>query len=114
MDISSSTLGTAARRQANWPRELTAGLSVACITLPFALAAGVLVYSPLGANFLAQGTVAGLTTSVVAGSSFVITSPNASTAIIPAALATSLMAEPVFAAHPQWIVLPMTLCVLLG
>jgi MFS superfamily sulfate permease-like transporter len=110
------------RSDTAWLRELVAGLSAACITLPFGLAAGVLVYSPLGPDFVALGTVAGLITVVVAGavaalaasSGFIITSANASTGIIPAALATYLMGEPAFAAHPAWIVLAIALCVLLG
>ncbi len=119
---SSTTSEPIALGRPAWPRELVAGLSAACITLPFGLAAGVLVYTPLGANFLAQGTVAGLITVVIAGavsalaasSSFIITSANASTGIIPAALAAYLMGDPAFAANPAWIVLAIALSVLLG
>src|SRR5215475_3026837 len=66
--------------------DLMAGFSAACVALPTSRASGVLIYVPLGADYIAQGAVAGLYAAIVAGavaglvasSSFIITSPLAS------------------------------------
>jgi MFS superfamily sulfate permease-like transporter len=94
-------------------REIIAGVTVACITPPMCIAAGVLVYSPLGSAYIPQGAAAGLYGAVFAGlvaalvasSSFIVTAPAASVCILLAALVSSLAHDPAFAAHPHWIVL---------
>jgi len=48
-------------------REAAAGAATACVALPLSAAAGVLVYSQFGAEFLAIGAIAGLITVVVGG-----------------------------------------------
>jgi MFS superfamily sulfate permease-like transporter len=118
----SATIATDAPRKIDWPRELLAGLSAACVMLPLGLSAGVLVYAPMGAEYIARGAVAGLTTAIVAGavaaalssSSFIVTGALASTSIIPATLTAYLMHEAGFASDPSLIIVAVGLCVLLG
>ena len=103
-------------------REVIAAISVACVTLPVCLSAGLVVYAPLGGTYVSQGAAAGLYGAVFAGviaafvasSSFIVTTPLASASVILAALATYLMGEEQFAAHPQWIVVAIALCVLIA
>jgi SulP family sulfate permease len=103
-------------------REIIAGVTVACITPPMCIAAGVLVYSPLGSAYIPQGAAAGLYGAVFAGlvaalvasSSFIVTAPAASVCILLAALVSSLAHDPAFAAHPHWVVLAVAICALLA
>jgi sulfate permease, SulP family len=113
---------TITNAQHKWYQEIAAGLTAACVTLPLSLSAGVLVYSPMGIGFLAQGAAAGILTAVVAGvlaamlatSSFIITGPLASTSIIPAALTAYLADRQPFAHEPNLIISAIALCVLLA
>jgi SulP family sulfate permease len=103
-------------------RETIAGITLAVISLPPAVAAGLLVYGQLGHSFAAAGGLAGLYGAVFAGlvaalvahSSFIITVPAASVVIIPAALVASLRDIPVFANHPELIFVAVAVCTLLA
>ncbi|AFG38340.1 SLC26A/SulP transporter family protein [Spirochaeta africana] len=50
-----------------WAAEITAGITVACIALPLALAFGVTAYGPLGSGYGALGAAAGLTGAALTG-----------------------------------------------
>jgi sulfate permease, SulP family len=103
-------------------RETIAGMTLAVISLPPAVAAGLLVYGQLGHSFAAVGVLAGLYGAVFAGvvaaliahSSFVTTLPAASVVIIPAALVASLKNLPPFAGHPELIFAAVAVCTLLA
>ncbi len=79
-----STAGTGVLEKVSWLREVVAGLIVACVALPLCISAGVLVYSALGRQFVAEGALAGLFCAIVGGgvaallrhSTFVATIPT--------------------------------------
>ena len=103
-------------------REAIAGITLAIVSLPPAVAAGLLVYGQLGHSFAAAGVLAGLYGAVFAGSvaalmahsSFIATVPAASVVIIPAALVASLRDVPVFAGHPEFIFMAVAVCTFLA
>ncbi|MGP0091609.1 MAG: SulP family inorganic anion transporter [Xanthobacteraceae bacterium] len=102
-------------------REVIAGGTVALVALPVCLAAGLLVFGQLGSAFLGQGAVSGIYGAVLAGvvaascatSSFIVTAPLASIAIIPAALVTYLVQDETFAKEPRLVIVALSLCALL-
>jgi len=75
-------------------REAVAGATTASVALPLCVAAGVLAYSPLGSDRVAEGAVVGLISAIVGGSiaslfrcsSFVTTIPTNPNALIQATL----------------------------
>ena len=81
-------------------QEILAGLVMACIGVPFCIAAGILAFSPMGAAYAAQASVAGIASGIAGGlagsflrrSSFVLTSPTSSTGLIQASILTGLIA----------------------
>ena len=103
-------------------RQLVAGVTLALVTLPICMAAGVLVYGQLGPSFLTQGVLsgiygaifAGIVVALVASSSVIATTPVASIVIIQAALVGYLNQQETFATHPQLIVVAVSLCGLLA
>jgi sulfate permease, SulP family len=103
-------------------REAIAGITLAIVSLPPAVAAGLLVYGQLGHSFAAAAALSGLYGAVFAGivaaliahSSFVTTVPAASVVIIPAALVSSLRDVPVFAAHRELIFVAVAVCTFLA
>lgn len=103
-------------------RELVASATLALVTLPLCMAAGVLVYGQLGHSSLTEGVrsgiygavFAGIVFALVASSSFIATTPVASIAIIPAALVTYLAPQQPFASHQQLIIVAVSLCILLA
>lgn len=105
-----------------WRQEITAGLLAGVLGLPVCLAAGVLVFAPLGPDFVAEGAAAGLFGFVVAGaiaaalstSSFVITVPRASPSLVLATLMAGLLINPAFAGNTPLIVAAAALCVFLS
>lgn len=107
---------------ANWRQEVTAGLTAGVLGLPMCLAAGVLVFAPLGPDHVAEGAAAGLFGFIVSGaiaalvatSSFVITVPRASPSLVLATLIAALMANQAFAGNPGLIVATAALCVFLA
>lgn len=84
--------------------DIVGGVTSAVITLPVALACGVLVFSPLGSGFTALGATAGLYGAIFASIAAVlfgstptqITGPKLSIAVILAALVSSLCRNPSF------------------
>jgi len=117
-----ASIRISAKERFGWQRDILAGLSAACIVLPFGIAAGVLVFSPLGVSFAAQGAAVGLYTAIIAGavvaiaasSSFSITCPNISTSIIPAGFAAYLMTKNEFTHDLSLVVVAIVLCILLA
>jgi sulfate permease, SulP family len=103
-------------------RETIAGITLAVVSLPPAVAAGLLVYGQLGHSFAAFGVRAGLYGAIFAGfvaalvarSSFLIALPAASVVIIPAALVSSLKHASAFAGHPELIIVAVTVCLVLA
>lgn len=93
----------------------------AVVTLPIALAAGFLAFAPLGPEYVAKGAVAGIWGAVLAGavaallatSSFVVTCPRVSLALVQASLALALLRQPAFAGNPALVAAAIALCVLL-
>jgi len=80
-------------------REVVAGATTASVALPLCVAAGVLAYSPLGGDRVAEGAVVGLISAIVGGSiasvfrssSFVTTIPTNPNALIQATLLGGLL-----------------------
>ena len=105
-----------------WRKEITAGLIAGVLALPMCLAAGVLVFAPLGPDFVAEGAAAGLFGFIVAGaiaafvstSSFVVTVPRASPSLVLATLIAGLLINPAFAGNTTLIVAAAALCVFLS
>lgn len=106
----------------NWQRELAAGLVAGIVGIPMALAPGVLVFAPFGADYVAEGAAAGLYGAIVSGalaaaiatSSFVISLPRASTSLVLATLVAALLANPAFAGNPHLVIAMAALCVFLA
>ena len=110
-------------RDTTWQRECLAGLAAACVALPFAIAAGVLVYSPLGPSYVPYGASVGLLTSLIAGliaaglatSSSIITGANVSSSLIPAGLMAELVSDQRMATgNYQVVVLGLMTCLMLA
>jgi MFS superfamily sulfate permease-like transporter len=105
-----------------WQRDIVAGLVVGVLALPICLAAGVLVFAPLGPSYVAEGAAAGLYGAIVAGagaallatSSFAITCPRGSPALVLASLIAALLAKQTFAGDPRLIIAAAALCVFLS
>jgi sulfate permease, SulP family len=103
-------------------REFGAGISTALVALPICISSGVLAYAPLGGSFIEQGAAAGLTggalaaliSALVAGSSFVMSTPRASISLIQGNLAAFLLTQPAFLSQPQLIIDAMSICGLLA
>lgn len=106
----------------HWRQEITAGLIAGVLGLPMCLAAGVLVFAPLGPDYVAEGAAAGLFGFVVAGaiaalvstSSFVVTVPRASPSLVLATLVSALLINPSFSDNTPLIVAAAALCVFLS
>jgi MFS superfamily sulfate permease-like transporter len=85
-------------------REVTVGFSVALTILGTCLAAGVLVFGPLGPDYVRLGAAAGVYGAVIGGacaalaarSSFILWTPQTTIGLVQASLAGSLMADPSF------------------
>jgi MFS superfamily sulfate permease-like transporter len=112
----------AAGRLGRLPRELVAGVAAAIALLPTCLASGLLAYAPLGPAFSAHGAAAGLLGAAAGGcvaalaarSSFIVSLPRASTALVQAGLAGALLADQPFAVSPGLDVLALSVCLLLA
>lgn len=102
--------------------ELLAAVAGAAATLPICLASAVLVFAPLGPEYLALAATAGLYGFIVGGgcaalvatSSFVISSPRASIALVQATLASILLAESAILRNPSAVLASIAVCVLLA
>src|SRR4051812_22683609 len=92
--LRSSKLASLSRMQG----DLVAGAVASIISLPISIASGVLAFAPLGSKYAAVGAAAGLSgaivtralSALVATSSFVITSPGISLALLLSSLAGTL------------------------
>ena len=104
------------------PREVVAGISATTVTLPVCLSAGLLAYAPFGPEFSARGAAAGLLGAIAGGffaalaarSSFIVSSPRASIALVQAGLATALLAHQPFAGDFALDILAMAICLVLA
>ena len=111
-----------ALREGQWQRDIVAGLVVGLLALPICLAAGVLVFGPLGPAYVAEGAAAGLYGAIAAGavaawvatSSFAITCPRGSPSLVLASLIAALIANPALAGNPQLVIGAAALCVFLA
>ena len=114
--------GGVARSLSGLYREIAAGASVGATLLPSCIAAGVVAFGPLGPDYAAAGLVAafiativgGLLTGLLSTSSFIVSFPLPSLAVVQGSLALSLLANPVFAAKPALVIPAMAACVLLA
>jgi len=99
--------------------EVLAGVTVALIGLPISLAAGILIYTPLGVDFLTFGAavgvfgaiVGGLVAAVVASSSFIIRSPGASISLVLTGAVSTVAAA---SGSAELAILAVAACVLAG
>lgn len=105
-----------------WQQDIIAGLVVGVLALPVCLAAGVLVFGPLGPGYVAEGAAAGLYGAIAAGavaalvatSSFAITCPRGSPALVLASLIAAMLVNPAFAGNPRLMIGAAALCVFLA
>jgi sulfate permease, SulP family len=110
------------RLDSAWRTEVTAGAIASILSLPVCVAAGVLAFSPLGPAAAALGATAGLLGAIAAGgisglvatSSFVLTIPRVSEALVLVNLIVTLLAKPDIASNRGLIVFAVYACVLLG
>ncbi len=101
---------------------MRAGAAAAVVTLPICLSAGLLAYAPFGPAISARGAAAGLLGATVGGffaalaarSSFIISSPRASSALVLASLATGLLAHEPFTGSLALAGIAMAVCLLLA
>ena len=84
----------------SWHRELGSGLSVATVSIPAALASGVLSFSPLGPSYLLAGAVFGLLAGAISAllsglvfRSSMVVGPVSSVCVTHAILITSLATQ---------------------
>jgi sulfate permease, SulP family len=113
---------SAFRSLADLGRDVRAGVATAIVTLPVSLSEGLLAYAPFGPAVSARGAAAGLLGATVGGffaalaarSSFIISSPRASSALVLASLATALLAHEPFAGNLFLAVIAMAICLLLA
>lgn len=90
---------TQSQRLNSFFQEISAGIVAASLTMPLCIGAGVLVYTPLGPEYIAQGAVAGLSCAIIGGiisalfrqSSFVVTFPTTPICVIQASFVLSLL-----------------------
>jgi MFS superfamily sulfate permease-like transporter len=87
---------------AAWRNDIAAGAIVAIVSLLICIASGIVAFAPLGPDYAAAGAAAGLCEAIVTGgvaalvatSSFVVTTPRVSEALLLAghpAIATRLL-----------------------
>jgi sulfate permease, SulP family len=112
----------AAEPSIDFRREIGAGLISSLVCLPLSLACGLLVFAPLGPDFVAMGAAAGLyggaivgmIAAVIATSSYIVTTSRVSMALVQAGLTGALAADPALAGQPAIIVMAVTLCLFLA
>jgi SulP family sulfate permease len=102
-----------------WYEEFGSGLSVATVSIPAALASGVLSYSALGPSYLLAGAVFGLLSGAVSAllsalvfRSSTVVGPVSTVCVTHAILIASLAAHPTLGEDPNRIIALMTACVL--
>src|SRR5215467_11287579 len=100
-------------------RDVVAGLSVALTILGTCLAAGLLVFGPLGPDYVTLGAAAGVYGAIFGGacaalaarSSFILWTPQTTIGLVQASLAASLIGIPYFAADRSAAEIALILCV---
>lgn len=115
-----TSLQTPAQWRQTWREELGGGVAAGLLAIPLCLAPAVLIYIPLGQDYAAAGAAAGLIGAVVGGgvaaltatSSFAITVPRASNALILSTVVATLMTRPAFVGNPELILAMAALVVL--
>jgi MFS superfamily sulfate permease-like transporter len=103
-------------------RDVLAGIAVASVSLPICLATGLLLFGQLGPAYYPAGVAASLYGFIFGGavaallgrSSFLVSSPRASTALVQASLLASVAASTATLQEPVLIVAATALCVLLA
>lgn len=106
----------------DWRSEISAGLISSLVCLPLCLACGLLVFAPLGPDYVALGAAAGLyggaivglVAAVVATSSYIVTTSRVSMALVQAGLTTTLVNDASLATQPAMIVAAVMLCLFLA
>ncbi len=106
----------------DWRSEISAGLISSLVCLPLCLACGLLVFAPLGPDYVAAGAAAGLyggaivglVAAVVATSSYIVTTSRVSMALVQAGLTTTLVNDATLASQPAMIVTAIMLCLFLA
>lgn len=101
-------------------REIGAGATVALLTLPFSVSAGVLAYAPLGRDYIGAGAATGILCAVTGGfvgalarsSSFIGNVPSAAMALIQASFVSALLGG--FGGDPAIALALMPLSVILA
>jgi MFS superfamily sulfate permease-like transporter len=100
-----------------WRSDIAGGAIAAIVTLPVCIASGILAFAPLGPDYAAAGAAAGLCGAIVTGgvaalvatSSFVVTSPRVSEALLLAGLIAVLLGNA--SADKNTIVVATFVCV---
>ncbi len=90
----------------NLKGDFMGGLTTAVITLPWAIAFGIVAYAPLGEQYIAQGALAGLYSvivsgllaSVLGGTTGLISLPTALQAVMTTSIVTTILKNPEIAA----------------
>lgn len=91
---------------ANWRGDLFGGLTVSVVALPLSIAFGVAAFAPLGPEYVAEGALAGLYTSIIAGAlaslfggtPSQISGPTVSMTVIMTSVIADLLKNPQIAA----------------
>jgi MFS superfamily sulfate permease-like transporter len=110
------------RSLADLGRDVRAGVATAIVTLPVSLSGGLLAYAPFGPTVskreadagLLGATVGGFFAALAARSSFIISSPRASSALVLASLATAVLAHEPFTGNLALTGIAMAICLLLA
>jgi SulP family sulfate permease len=90
----------------NLKGDFMGGLTTAVITLPWAIAFGIVAYAPLGDQYIAQGALAGLYSvivsgllaSVLGGTTSLISLPTALQAVMTTSIVATILKDPEIAA----------------
>ena len=104
-----------------WHAEIAAGCVATIPSLPVSIASGVLAFAPLGPDYTAMGAAAGLIGAIVTGgltaliatSSFIVTIPRVSEALILASLIV-ILSKSGHVSGANQIIAAVFLCVALG
>ena len=92
------------------------------VCLPLSLGCGILVFAPLGHDYVATGAAAGLyggaivaaVAAIIGTSSYIVTTARVSMALVQAGLAGALINDPILGNQPDMIVVAIMLCLFLA
>ena len=110
------------RHGTSWRSEIAAGLMSTLVCLPLSLGCGILVFAPLGHDYVATGAAAGLyggaivaaVAAIIGTSSYIVTTARVSMALVQAGLAGALINDPILGDQPDMIVVAIMLCLFLA